>query len=96
MVGFDKLPLPEPAIATIRRDALVADLVTKPAMTRFLRLVEQGGRVIQQDLELAARQVGALGCVLRCLPYKTVFGRHTTTGCFWREVATGMGPVAMV
>ena len=68
MGGPDELPIPASAIATIRADALVADVVTKPAMTLFLQLAQQGGRVVQQGPETAAGQTELLGRFMRCLP----------------------------
>jgi shikimate dehydrogenase len=68
MGGAEELPIPAPAIATIRADALVADVVTKPAMTAFLRLARQGGRTIQQGPETAAGQTELLGRFMGCLP----------------------------
>jgi shikimate dehydrogenase len=68
MGGIDELPIAASAIATIRSDVLVADVVTKPALTPFLRLARQGGRTIQQGPETAAGQTELLGRFMECLP----------------------------
>jgi shikimate dehydrogenase len=68
MAATDELPIPALAIATIRSDALVADVVTKPAMTPFLQLARQGGRLVQQGPETAAGQTTLLGQFIGCLP----------------------------
>ena len=64
----EELPIPAPSIESIRADALVADVVTKPAMTPFLRLARQGGRTIQLGPETAAGQTSLLGRFIGCLP----------------------------
>jgi shikimate dehydrogenase len=68
MEGTEELPIAASAIATIRIDALVADVVTRPALTPFLRLAQQGGRTIQQGPETAAGQTELLGRFMGCLP----------------------------
>jgi shikimate dehydrogenase len=68
MSGTAELPIPASAIASIRADALVADVVTEPAMTPFLQLAELGGRYIQQGPETAAGQTELLGRFIGCLP----------------------------
>jgi shikimate dehydrogenase len=68
MGGIEELPIATSAISTIRSNTLVADVVTKPALTPFLRLAQQGGRTIQQGPETAAGQTELLGRFIGCLP----------------------------
>jgi shikimate dehydrogenase len=68
MEGTMELPIPASAIASIGTDALVADVVTEPAMTPFLQLAEREGRQIQQGPETAAGQTELLGRFIGCLP----------------------------
>jgi shikimate dehydrogenase len=59
-----ELSIPETQLATLRPGTLVADVVTKPAMTPLLRAAEARGCRIQTGPEMAAGQIEILG---RCM-----------------------------
>jgi len=63
-MGNTELPIPEAMLATLRAETLVADVVTKPAMTPLLRAAEARGCRVQTGPEMAAGQIKILG---RCM-----------------------------
>ncbi len=68
MGGTDELPIPAAQLATLRPGTLVADVVTKPAMTPLLREAEARGCRIQTGSEMAAAQTEILGRCMGVLP----------------------------
>jgi shikimate dehydrogenase len=55
------MPLPEAVLDTLRAGTLVADVVTEPAMTAFLRHARRRGCAVQAGPEMTAAQMLALG-----------------------------------
>ncbi len=64
MADTGELPIPKAQLATLRPGTLVADAVTKPAMTPLLREAETRGCRVQTGPEMAAGQIAILG---RCM-----------------------------
>lgn len=61
MGGTGELPIAQTQLETLRPDALVADVVTKPLMTPFLLAAEERGCRVQTGPEMAAGQIEILG-----------------------------------
>jgi len=72
MGGADALPIPAALLATLRQDTLVADVVTKPAMTPFLHAARAHGCRVQTGPEMTACQIEILARFLGVLPEAAV------------------------
>jgi shikimate dehydrogenase len=62
------LPLPATLMQTLRAEALVADVVTSPAITPFLASARKMGCPIQTGPEMALAQLGNLGHFMGVTP----------------------------
>ena len=63
-----ELPLPAEVLQTLSAGCLVADVVTSPAITPFLRRAQARGAVIQTGPQMARAQMGNLGHFMGVMP----------------------------
>lgn len=63
-----RLPLSADLLSTLSPDCFVADVVTAPAMTPFLRLAQQRGCAIQIGTDMTAPQMLTIARFLRAAP----------------------------
>ncbi|MNR62296.1 shikimate 5-dehydrogenase [compost metagenome] len=68
MGGSGELPLPGLLLETLSPGALVADVVTSPALTPFLEFARDRGCRIQTGPEMARAQMGNLGAHMGVMP----------------------------
>ena len=68
MDGSDAMPIDAGLLATVRPNTLVADVVTKPPLTPFLRRARELGCWIQEGPDMAAGQLELLGRFMSVLP----------------------------